>query len=359
MTQCVILHEYGAPEHYRGLQSLLAEAGENEPKFVEFGFIKLFIKGLLRGDSSRIRSAIRSAIWIILASFGVFRGQKIVLGVAPYDTRIVALLPIIFFNRIYWHNSWPYWGTGREPKNSSSLVRWIWKNIFFKRIEHAFFVTEHAASNFRSVFGENFAISTVGHAFDVKVFHPCSVRTLLKDSIRVGYAGRLEKVKGIDSFIEVAHSLSCEWASFAVAGDGPMEMVVTKAAAQFPPRKFTHHGFLPHKALGKFFRDLDVLLLPSKTTPHWEEVFGMVIIEAMACGVVPLTTAHPGPVEILGASHPEWLFDESNFCADVVKSIVHYHNDRSLLERDRTAAIRMASGYSQERVRQRWTAFLD
>lgn len=359
MTQCVILHEYGAPEHYRGLLLLLEEVGASKPKFVEFGFIKIFIKGLLRGDLARVRSAIGSAIWIIMASFGIFRGRKIVLGVAPYDTRILALLPIIFLNRIYWHNSWPYWGKGREPKKSSSLARWIWINIFFKRIQHAFFVTEHAASNFRSFFEASFSISTVGHAFDVKIFHPGRIRTRIKNSIRIGYAGRLEEVKGINSFIEVARSLSCEWASFSVAGAGPMETMVTKASAEFPPGKFTHHGFLPHKALGEFFRDLDILLLPSKTTPHWEEVFGMVIIEAMACGVVPLTTAHPGPIEILGTSHPEWLFDETNFCVDVVKSILHYHNDRSLLERDSAAAIRMASGYSRERVKQRWVAFLD
>jgi glycosyltransferase involved in cell wall biosynthesis len=33
-----------------------------------------------------------------------------------------------------------------------------------------------------------------------------------------------------------------------------------------------------------FYRQLDVLVLPSRTRPHWEEQFGRVLIEAMACG---------------------------------------------------------------------------
>jgi glycosyltransferase involved in cell wall biosynthesis len=32
-----------------------------------------------------------------------------------------------------------------------------------------------------------------------------------------------------------------------------------------------------------FHRSLDVLVLPSRTTPSWKEQFGRVLIEAMAC----------------------------------------------------------------------------
>ncbi len=32
-------------------------------------------------------------------------------------------------------------------------------------------------------------------------------------------------------------------------------------------------------------RELDVLVLPSRTQPNWKEQFGRVLIEAMSCGV--------------------------------------------------------------------------
>ena len=34
-----------------------------------------------------------------------------------------------------------------------------------------------------------------------------------------------------------------------------------------------------------FYRGLDVLVLPSRTQPHWKEQFGRVLVEAMSCGV--------------------------------------------------------------------------
>jgi glycosyltransferase involved in cell wall biosynthesis len=37
---------------------------------------------------------------------------------------------------------------------------------------------------------------------------------------------------------------------------------------------------MPH-----FYRQLDALVLPSRSQPNWVEQFGRVLIEAMACGV--------------------------------------------------------------------------
>jgi len=34
-----------------------------------------------------------------------------------------------------------------------------------------------------------------------------------------------------------------------------------------------------------YLNALDVLVLPSRTTPRWKEQFGRVIVEALACGV--------------------------------------------------------------------------
>ncbi len=44
-----------------------------------------------------------------------------------------------------------------------------------------------------------------------------------------------------------------------------------------------------------FYRRLDVLALPSRTTPTWKEQFGRVLIEAMACGV-PVVGSDSGEI---------------------------------------------------------------
>ncbi len=43
------------------------------------------------------------------------------------------------------------------------------------------------------------------------------------------------------------------------------------------------HGEVP-----AFLRRMDVLVLPSRTTPGWAEQFGHLLIEAMGCGAVPV-----------------------------------------------------------------------
>jgi glycosyltransferase involved in cell wall biosynthesis len=44
-------------------------------------------------------------------------------------------------------------------------------------------------------------------------------------------------------------------------------------------------GRIDSSAMPAFYRDLDLFILPSRTTPGWKEQFGRVLIEAMACGV--------------------------------------------------------------------------
>ena len=44
-------------------------------------------------------------------------------------------------------------------------------------------------------------------------------------------------------------------------------------------------SWLPSLRMPAFYRQLDALVLPSRTRPNWVEQFGRVLIEAMACGV--------------------------------------------------------------------------
>ena len=44
-------------------------------------------------------------------------------------------------------------------------------------------------------------------------------------------------------------------------------------------------GLVPSTEAPRYYREIDVLVLPSLTRPNWVEQFGRVLIEAMACGV--------------------------------------------------------------------------
>ena len=52
---------------------------------------------------------------------------------------------------------------------------------------------------------------------------------------------------------------------------------------------------LSHDQMARGYAQLDVLVLPSHTTPTWKEQFGRVIIEALWCGV-PVVGSDSGEI---------------------------------------------------------------
>jgi glycosyltransferase involved in cell wall biosynthesis len=57
---------------------------------------------------------------------------------------------------------------------------------------------------------------------------------------------------------------------------------------------------VPHENFPDYFACLDVMVLPSLTTPTWKEQFGRVLVEAMACGVPVIGSSSGAIPEVLG-----------------------------------------------------------
>ena len=57
---------------------------------------------------------------------------------------------------------------------------------------------------------------------------------------------------------------------------------------------------VPYRDMPAVYQSADVFLLPSRTTPTWEEQYGMAIVEAMACGL-PIVATNTGAIsEVVG-----------------------------------------------------------
>ncbi|MBI3977479.1 MAG: glycosyltransferase [Chloroflexi bacterium] len=103
--------------------------------------------------------------------------------------------------------------------------------------------------------------------------------------VRIGYAGRLVPEKGLRVLAAALAELPGDW-QLAVAGEGPLlgELKATFSRPSLAGR-LDLVGAVPSTAMPVFLGTLDVLVLPSLTTPHWQEQFGRVLVEAMACEV--------------------------------------------------------------------------
>jgi len=116
----------------------------------------------------------------------------------------------------------------------------------------------------------------------------------------IGFIGRLEEVKGIDTLLNAAAGLKIEYEIWIVV-EGPqsssLQVLATKLGIATKLRIFNG---ISHEEIPQFLQKMDVLILPSRTTSKIKEQFGRVLIEAMACGV-PVIGSNSGAIpEVIG-----------------------------------------------------------
>jgi len=101
----------------------------------------------------------------------------------------------------------------------------------------------------------------------------------------IGYAGRLVPEKGVDLLLEAVAGLSGVW-RLVIVGSGPelnrLELLARRLGLA---DRVSFEGDISSIRMPAFYRELDALVVPSRSRPNWIEQFGRVLIEAMACGV--------------------------------------------------------------------------
>jgi len=119
---------------------------------------------------------------------------------------------------------------------------------------------------------------------DTKLFTPASRDPAVTTRPVFLYAGRVAVEKGIERFLELDLPGS-KW----VVGDGPARAVLE---ARFPSATF--HGMRHGQDLAYFYQQADAFVFPSRT-----DTFGLVLIEAMACGTPVAAFPVTGPIDVV------------------------------------------------------------
>jgi glycosyltransferase involved in cell wall biosynthesis len=111
-------------------------------------------------------------------------------------------------------------------------------------------------------------------------------------SFTVGYAGRLVESKGLTDLLEAVRGLDAP-VELLLIGDG--ELRAQLEGQPIPGSRVKVLDGLTHAQMADGYAQLDVLVLPSRTTPTWKEQFGRVIVEALSCGV-PVVGSDSGEI---------------------------------------------------------------
>lgn len=110
----------------------------------------------------------------------------------------------------------------------------------------------------------------------------------------VGFVGRLVPEKGVDDLVEALARVRERTGrgSLLLVGDGP-EAASLKAQAHRLGVPSRWLGAVPHDRVPALYGAMDIVAIPSRSTPGWKEQFGRIVIEANAAGV-PVVASDSG-----------------------------------------------------------------
>ena len=113
------------------------------------------------------------------------------------------------------------------------------------------------------------------------------------------FVGRLVPYKGLDVLLDAFRRVASDVdATLVIAGEGPLESRL-KAQAQTlgVANRVVFAGRVPDERLPELYAACDVFVLPSVTR---QEAFGLVLVEALACGKPAVTTNFSGMPYVVG-----------------------------------------------------------
>ena len=139
---------------------------------------------------------------------------------------------------------------------------------------------------------------------DTELFHPSDKSFIQDKRPIVMYTGRIAIEKNVEAFLQ----LELPGTKYIV-GDGPQREELTN---QYPDVRFV--GYKQGQELGHYMAAADVFVFPSKT-----DTFGLVLLEALACGVPVATYPVSGPIDVISDSEVGTL--DNNLQTAVLKSL--------------------------------------
>jgi glycosyltransferase involved in cell wall biosynthesis len=166
-------------------------------------------------------------------------------------------------------------------------AEWVWRYIAWFHAPSAAILASTPSIR-RTLIDHGLAhVRHWGRGVDLAAFHPAAgahpAFAGLPRPIQL-YVGRVAVEKNVEAFLTSAHP-----GTKVVVGDGPARAALEAA---FPEARFL--GTMFGAELASAYAGADVLVFPSRT-----DTFGLVMIEALACGTPVAAYPVPGPVDVL------------------------------------------------------------
>ncbi|MFH0863177.1 MAG: glycosyltransferase [Candidatus Altiarchaeota archaeon] len=179
------------------------------------------------------------------------------------------------------------------------LLYFPFERLVFKRAKMIFVTSKEYAVSSEELKGFMERIVVAPNFVDTKKYSTAVDGSRVRKELgldggkMVLFVGRLVEYKGVEYLLEAARSLPQH--TFVIAGSGSLEESLRKKAQGLSNVVFA--GKVPDDMLPSYYAACDVFVLPSVTR---QEAFGIVLLEAMACGKPVVSTNFSGMPYVVG-----------------------------------------------------------
>lgn len=134
--------------------------------------------------------------------------------------------------------------------------------------------------------------------------------------ITIGFLGGISEKKGFNLFVDAINELNQRQLKFAVLCAGSM------TSNSFFDKKNVHNvGIIPRKKMNKFYKEIDVLVVPSRC----HETFGLVVLEAISQSVPVICSDMVGAKDLLENS---LIFHSENELVKKLNDVIKFSKVR-------------------------------
>jgi glycosyltransferase involved in cell wall biosynthesis len=194
-----------------------------------------------------------------------------------------------------------------ELQPFKGLLRLCYHNFWIKNIERKTMLradnvvaVSQFAANIMQQYVLNIPISVIYNGIDTKKFMP-AIHNKKNKKFQLLYVGGWKQLKGVDLFIPIMESLGENYILHFTGG--PARKLKQKKI----PENMINIGYLNQHEVINCMQQADVLLFPSHS-----EGFGLVAIEAQACGLPVISTNSSALPEVIQHGKTGLLCEKNN-----------------------------------------------
>lgn len=355
--QIIILHDLNGMPYYEAIE-YYAQKNNIKVIYYESSILKLFIRDIIKKQFSinTFKRSWKNLIFRLKVPF--VENKTIIMGMAPYDFRIIWYKKLLNTNNLIYNTSNPFWGddskTPRKYRILTKFLKKYWVNFLKDKRLKIVTVTKSAYNTLTTNFTINGNIKQIYHTVDTSIFKNIKIDN--DGKLHILFAGKLLYEKGLDIVVELLESMDKTKYHFHIVGDGEHKKNI---AHIFKKDNVTYYGWISDKeVMARIYQKCHIFLNPSIKNNKWQELFGIVNIEAMASGLVVIASNHIGPSEIIKNGVNGFLVEEKN-SLEIAKIIDALFSDRVLLKQISKHALISSELYSIENISKQWESLIN